>query len=130
QQVSIESVVRGIGVAHVSVIKPYNVKKSIAAVKEAIAHEGVSVIIARQNCVLFDKSLKKLVGRPFYVSDRCKDHRVCINELGCPAFYVKDGRVGIDAAICTGCGVCAQICPEHAILPLKKKEQAETEATL
>jgi len=122
QQVSIESVVRGVGVAHVSVIKPYNVKKSIAAVKEAIAHEGVSVIIARQSCVLFEKSLKKSVGRPFYVSDRCKDHRACINELGCPAFYVKDGRVGIDAAICTGCGVCAQICPEHAILPLKKKE--------
>ena len=122
QQVSIESVVRGIGVAHVSVIKPYNIKKSIAAVKEAISHDGVSVIIARQNCTLFDKSLKKLVGRPFYISDRCKNHRICINELGCPAFYVENDQVKIDATLCTGCGVCAQICPEHAILPLKKND--------
>jgi len=122
QQVSIESVVRGIGVEHVSVIKPYNVKKSIAAVKEAISHDGVSVIIARQNCTLFDKSLKKSVGRPFYVSDRCKNHRICINELGCPAFYVENDQVRINSALCTGCGVCAQICPEHAILPLKKAE--------
>ncbi|MBS3758822.1 MAG: indolepyruvate ferredoxin oxidoreductase subunit alpha [Desulfobacterales bacterium] len=122
QQVSIESVVRGIGVEHVSVIKPYNVKKSIAAVKEAISHDGVSVIIARQNCTLFDKSLKKSVGRPFYVSDRCQNHRLCINELGCPAFYIENDRVQIDSTLCTGCGVCAQICPEHAILPLKKNQ--------
>lgn len=122
QQVSIESVVRGIGVEHVSIIKPYNVKKSVAAVREAISHEGVSVIIARQNCTLFDKSLKKSVGRPFYVSDRCRNHRICINELGCPAFYVENDRVRIDSTLCTGCGVCAQICPEHAILPLKENK--------
>ncbi len=121
QQVSIESVVRGIGVEHVSVIKPYNVKKSIVAVKEAISHDGVSVIIARQNCTLFDKSFKRSVGRPFYVSDRCKNHRLCINELGCPAFYVENDRVRINSTLCTGCGVCAQICPEHAILPFKQK---------
>ena len=122
QQVSIESVVRGIGVEDVSIIKPYNVKKSIATVKEAISHDGVSVIIARQSCTLFEKSLKKSVGRPFYVSDRCKNHRICINELGCPAFYVENDQVRINSALCTGCGVCAQICPEHAILPLKKAE--------
>jgi indolepyruvate ferredoxin oxidoreductase alpha subunit len=120
QQVSIESVVRGIGVEHVCTIKPYNVKKSIAALREAISHDGVSVVIARQNCTLFDKSLKQLVGRSFYVSDRCRNHRHCIGELGCPAFYVEGARVQIDPAICTGCGVCAQICPERAILPLKK----------
>ena len=39
-QISIEAVVRAIGVQHVTVIKPYKVRKSIEAVKEAIAHEG------------------------------------------------------------------------------------------
>ena len=39
-QVPVESVVRGIGVPHVSVIRPYNVKKSIAAIREAIDHPG------------------------------------------------------------------------------------------
>ena len=118
-RVSIESVVKGIGVDHVAVIRPYNVKKSIAAIKEAIDFKGVSVVIAQQSCTLLDKSLKRLTGKPFCVGDRCKNHRNCINELGCPAFYVEGDRVHINAALCTGCGVCAQVCPEHAIVPLK-----------
>jgi indolepyruvate ferredoxin oxidoreductase alpha subunit len=27
--------------------------------------------------------------------------------------------VHIDPDICTGCAVCAQVCPEHAIIPIK-----------
>jgi len=81
-QISIESVVKGLGVEHISVIKPYNVKKSTAAIKEAIEHKGVSVIIAKQGCTLFEKSLKKHVGKHFYVSDKCKNHRNCINDPG------------------------------------------------
>jgi indolepyruvate ferredoxin oxidoreductase alpha subunit len=118
-RVSIESVVRGIGVEHISIIKPYNVKKSIAAVKEAIDHKGVSVIIAQQGCTLFERSLQKQSGKPFYVSDKCKNHRNCINDLGCPAFFVENDKVRINPNQCSGCGVCAQICPEHAIMPLK-----------
>ncbi len=119
KRVSIESVVKGIGVDHVAVIRPYNVKKSIAAIREAIDFKGVSVVIAQQSCTLFDKNLKRLTGKPFRVGERCKNHRNCINELGCPAFYVEDDRVRINASLCTGCGVCAQVCPEHAIVPIK-----------
>ncbi|RLF99785.1 hypothetical protein DRN58_04555, partial [Thermococci archaeon] len=43
----------------------------------------------------------------------------CVNKLGCPAI-VKDGdRVYIDEKFCTGCGVCAQICPVQAIKVIK-----------
>lgn len=119
-RVSIESVVKGIGVPHVSVIRPYNVKKSVAAIREAIAFEGVSVVIARQDCVLLARSLKRKTGRPFTVDpEKCAGHRACINELACPAFYIENGRVRIDAGMCTGCSVCAQVCPENAIVPLK-----------
>ena len=122
-RVSIESLVKGIGVPHVSVIRPYNVKKSVAALKEAIAFEGVSVVIARQDCVVQARSLKKETGRPFRVDpQKCANHRNCINELACPAFYMDDDRVCIDASICTGCSVCAQVCPENAIVPVKEKK--------
>jgi indolepyruvate ferredoxin oxidoreductase, alpha subunit len=118
-QVSIESIVRGIGVGHVSVIKPYNLKKSMAALKEAIDYKGVSVVLAQEACALQIKGTEKASSRRFRVSDRCKGHGVCINELACPAFYVEAGRVQIDAALCTGCAVCAQVCPENAIVPIK-----------
>ncbi len=118
-QVSIEAVVRAVGVPHVTVIQPFKVKKSIAAVREAIEFKGVAVVIAREMCALYAKGLKLDRRRPFRVTDKCKNHRDCLNQLGCPAFYLRDDRVHIDADICMGCAVCAQICPENAILPVK-----------
>jgi indolepyruvate ferredoxin oxidoreductase alpha subunit len=118
--VDIESVVRGLGVQHVSVIRPYNLSKSIEAIKEALDFKGVSVIIAKEKCVLYAKSLKQLKGKAFEINqDKCKNHRDCINTIACPAFYLDGDRVKINADMCTGCSVCAQICPEKAIRPVK-----------
>ncbi len=119
-RISIETVVRALGVAHVSVIKPFKVKKSIEAIKSALAFEGVSVVISQETCTLYAKSLKELKGRPFFVSDKCKNHRHCVDELACPAFYLHNQQILIDPDLCVGCAVCAQICPENAILPIKK----------
>jgi indolepyruvate ferredoxin oxidoreductase alpha subunit len=118
-RVSIENIVKAIGVSHVSVIRPFNIKKSINAIKEALNFNGVSVVIARELCALYAKSLKKTGRKPFFVSEKCKNHRECINSLGCPAFFIEDNRVKINQDMCVGCAVCAQICPENAILPVK-----------
>lgn len=120
-RVVIEDVVKALGVPHITVIKPYKIKKSMEAIKEALNFKGVSVIIAKEMCTLYAKSLKKAMGKPFYVSDKCKNHRTCVNELACPAFFIEDNRVHIDPIQCVGCTICAQICPENAILPLKDK---------
>jgi indolepyruvate ferredoxin oxidoreductase alpha subunit len=119
-RVSIEAVVRALGVPHVTVIKPYKVKKSIEAIKEALQFKGVSVIISQELCVLYAASLKLPRRKPFQVSDKCRNHRVCMTRLACPAFYVWNERIKIDANLCTGCALCAQICPENAILPVKE----------
>jgi indolepyruvate ferredoxin oxidoreductase alpha subunit len=121
-RVSIENVVRAIGVPHVAVIRPYRVNKSIETLKEAIDYPGVSVIISKESCTLYAQSLKKARGKPFYINEKCKNHRECVNELACPAFYIEGQRVFINADLCTGCSVCAQICPEKAIVPVKSKE--------
>jgi indolepyruvate ferredoxin oxidoreductase alpha subunit len=119
-RVSIEAVVKAIGVKHVTVIKPYKVKKSTETIKEALNYKGVSVIISEEPCALYAKALKMPQRKPFRVSDKCKDHRECINQMACPAFYIWDEKVNIDPDLCTGCAVCAQICPENAILPVKE----------
>lgn len=121
-RLELEKVVTALGVEHVSVIKPFNIKKSVAQLKEAFAFQGVSVVIAREKCSLYAKSLKQLRGTQFQVTDRCIDHRTCITELACPAFYIDKGRVKINASLCWGCSVCAQICPERAIAPIKKEK--------
>jgi len=47
------------------------------------------------------------------LSCECK---TCINLLGCPAVILEHGRVAIDQEKCPGCGVCAQVCPNEAIV--------------
>jgi len=124
-KVSIEAVVKAIGVQHVTVVKPYKVKKSIEAIKEAVNYKGVSVIISEETCALYANALKIPRRKPFYVGDKCQNHKDCIESLACPAFYIWNDRVKIDANLCTGCAVCAQICPENAIRPVKSTAEAQ-----
>jgi len=119
--IDIEGLVKAAGVKHVSVVRPYNLKKSAAAIKEAVEFEGVSVVIAKEKCTLYAKSLKQLTGKKFQVNpEKCKDHRDCIDTIACPAFTTEGGRVRIIEDMCAGCSICAQICPENAIMPVKK----------
>jgi len=120
-RVSIEGVVRGCGVEDLHVVQPFKVKKTIEAVKASMAFDGISVIVSREYCPLFARAIgERKRTRPFHVNlNKCKDHRVCINQLACPAMYLDGDQVAIDKNLCTGCSVCAQICPENAILPVK-----------
>jgi indolepyruvate ferredoxin oxidoreductase alpha subunit len=120
-QISLEDVVRGCGVKDVHVVKPFKIRKTMEAVKAAMEYDGLSVIISREMCPLFAKATgqgKK--PRPFSINrDKCKNHRDCINLLACPAMYLDGEQVEINKYLCIGCSVCAQVCPENAILPMK-----------
>jgi len=120
-RISIENLVRGLGVEDVHVVKPFKLKKTIEAVKAAKDYNGMSVIISQEMCPLFAKATGQFKKtRPFHIShDKCKNHRDCINLLACPAMYLDGDQVEIDKNLCIGCSVCAQVCPENAILPLK-----------
>lgn len=120
-RIPLEDLVRGCGVKDVHVVKPFKVKKTIEAVKAAKEYDGVSVIISRELCPLFARATGQFKkAKPFQINPgKCKDHKVCINKLACPAMYLEDGRVTIDSNLCIGCSVCAQVCPENAILPAK-----------
>lgn len=121
-QISIEQVVRGCGVKDVRVIRPFKVKKAIEEIKGAMEYDGLSVIISKEICPLFAKATgRQKKARPFYVNhEKCKNHMDCINHLACPAMYLHEDLVEIDKDLCIGCSVCAQVCPENAILPLKE----------
>jgi indolepyruvate ferredoxin oxidoreductase alpha subunit len=110
---------RGCGVEHVEVINPLDLGNAKQAFKRALDWKGTSVVIARSPCILLEKRRLSKLGKtmPLYQVDqsKCKKCKVCIEKLGCPAFYWRGEEVWIDEALCNGCGVCTQVCKFDAI---------------
>jgi indolepyruvate ferredoxin oxidoreductase alpha subunit len=121
-QVIVEDLVRGCGVKDVHVVKPFNIKKTIESLKASLEYDGISVVISKEFCPLFAKGIGKArKAKPFTINQqKCKNHRDCINKLACPAMYLEGQAVQISKNLCIGCSVCAQICPENAIVPSKE----------
>ncbi len=118
--IDLEAVVRGLGVKHVQVVKPTNMAKTMAAVKEAMDYDGLSVVISREICPLHGRRFSKVKKPVFAVDqDKCRNHRVCLTSFACPAFYLDNEQVKIDPNLCLGCAACVQVCPERAIGPRK-----------
>lgn len=116
-----EAVVKALGVKHVQVVKPTNLKKTQAAIEEALDYDGLSVIIAREPCPLHHKRQGAGEKQVFTVDqEKCVRCRTCVRTFGCPAFQPVGDSITIDASACTGCAVCVQVCPHHAIHLLKK----------
>ncbi|MBQ6232479.1 MAG: indolepyruvate ferredoxin oxidoreductase subunit alpha [Clostridia bacterium] len=112
KQVDLELLAKAVGIDRVRVVDPFDVKAMEAAVKEEIAADEPSVIIAQRPCALL--KYVKYAGHCHVNQDTCRDCRMCM-KLGCPALTVHDGRVVIDATQCNGCGLCVNVCPFHAI---------------
>lgn len=109
-KVDIKKVLEGIGVHKVITVNPLNLKESIDAVNECEKLPGVKAIIFKSPCIAISKPDKKLA-----ISEKCIQCKKCIREIGCPALITVDGKVTIDESLCTGCGLCSQICPVLAI---------------
>ena len=112
KQVNLISLCKAIGVEHVRVCDPFDVKAFEAVVKEEVEREEPSVIIAQRPCALL-KSVK-YTGH-CKITDKCKNCKMCM-KLGCPAITLKDGGVVIDSTQCNGCGLCTNVCPFEAIV--------------
>ena len=60
-------------------------------------------------------ALVRPLGRAAVDQEKCRKCKKCIREIGCPGIVVEEGKVVIDMSQCTGCGICAEICPFDAI---------------
>ena len=126
--VKVEDVVKGIGVEHVEIVNPKNIKKTTEAFKKALEFKGPSVVVSKYPCILLENRDKRKAGKkiPVFTIDqeKCTQCKTCVSKFGCPAFYYgEDNCIYIDEQQCNGCGVCLQICPANAI-KLKKEGAA------
>jgi len=115
----VEDVVKGLGVQHIEVVNPNNLKKTMEAFKRALNYKGTSVVVSKAPCALI---LPKSVTEGSFEIDqeKCTKCNVCIEKFGCPAFYRDGDQIKIDETLCNGCGVCTQVCEANAIRRRKK----------
>ncbi len=119
--VDLEALCRSLGVEHVEVVDPYDVAATHVTLERAIKYPGPAVVITNRPCV---EAPVKVRDYPFEVDlEACIACQLCMN-IGCPSLTwtdeFHDGRrkVQIDEGTCTGCTVCAQMCPSGAIVPV------------
>ncbi len=109
--VSIESVLRGIGLTTVVTADPLQFAESVELIKQVSEEKGVKAIIFRSPCIV----LAKPKGHSKVDPAKCIGCKACVEELGCPALQFKADKASIDTTLCTGCTLCEQICPVNAI---------------
>lgn len=117
-QVSIEKICEAAGVKNVRIVDPNELKELEKIIREELAAEEPSVIIARRPCAL----LKSVKAKPALVIDgnACKNCKNCM-RIGCPAISISGEKPRIDGTLCVGCDLCVKMCGFGAI---KTQEEA------
>lgn len=70
---------------------------------------GFDEVVAR-----LDEDAARREAERCMVCGKCGNCAVCVEVVGCPAFYVEGG-IHIDRALCIDCRVCVSTCPNGAI---------------
>jgi len=121
--VSMEALCRSLG-ARVEVCDPFDLENSTKTLLDMMAEGGgAKVAIMRRECEL----VRSKKARPPYrvhidpekcLGEACGCNRICTRVFLCPGLIWdrKAGKSRIDEVICAGCGVCAHICPQGAIV--------------
>ena len=110
-KVSIEAILRAVGLTSVETVDPLNLEQTIQAVRTAADKPGVKAIICKSPCIAVSKPAKRLQVD----ESRCVGCKQCIRELGCPAISLKGQKAYIEPDLCFGCTICAQVCKPGAI---------------
>jgi len=128
--VNFEKLCKAIGVKHVRIVNPHDIKGTKAILKKEIERAAPSVIISQAPCVLLPSEKKRKKIPLTSDLDKCTGCTSCI-RLGCPAISwvpltpeeakklgKKDKQKGyarISVEMCNGCGQCRALCKFGAI---------------
>jgi indolepyruvate ferredoxin oxidoreductase alpha subunit len=121
--VDIESLCRSLGVP-VEICDPFDLKNTTETLLNMMTDGGgPRVVIMRHECELVrgrkgKSQYKAHVDQDKCVGEACGCDSLCTRVFLCPGLILdrKTGKAKIDDVICTGCGVCAAICPRGAIV--------------
>jgi indolepyruvate ferredoxin oxidoreductase alpha subunit len=119
--VDFEDLARSMGVDHVYVVDPYDLKQVETALRASLEADGPAVIVAQRECALLPEVRSEWTAIEVN-PERCNGCGLCF-RVGCPALIASEERdpktnrplAWIDPLLCTGCEICAQVCARGAI---------------
>lgn len=130
-EIDIESLVKTLGIKLVKSVDAFKVEEVESTLKEWINTDEPAVLITKGDCALLPSARKR--WRPIKIdSEKCNGCTLCF-RIGCPAI-IKSEKLDekfnrplaeIDPLLCTGCEICAQICPRNAIMFRSQMEDKE-----
>ncbi len=113
-KINLEALAKACGFNMVTVVDPYDLAATEAAIKTALAADEPAMVIARRPCAL----LKTVKAEPALAVDtaKCTGCKMCM-KIGCPAirFDSDTKKAVVDETLCVGCGVCTQMCKFGAL---------------
>lgn len=111
-RVDIAALCYAVGVKRVFTVDPFDMAAMRDLIKQEVAVREPSVIIAKRPCALIIKH----DGTIYLIDhDKCVGCKMCM-RVGCPAISHVNKKSTVNAALCVGCGVCAQVCKFGAIV--------------
>jgi indolepyruvate ferredoxin oxidoreductase alpha subunit len=122
KEIEIEPLVRALGFEKVLTLPAYDVNAIEKTLKEWVKSDEPAVLITREECALLPAAQKRWLPLEV-IPEKCNGCTLCF-RVGCPAI-LKSEQLDpkthrplalIDPLLCTGCEICAQICPRDAIL--------------
>jgi indolepyruvate ferredoxin oxidoreductase alpha subunit len=118
--IDMEALCRTLG-CRVEVRDPFDIKETSATLRELMRDEnGVKVLILRRKCELVRMRQEQTYPYKIWVDhEKCKGDKCgyCYKVFQCPgiSWDKESDKAQLQAAVCVGCGVCADICPNEAI---------------
>ncbi len=119
--IEVERVCQAIGF-EVKTLDPFDLTATESAILVALRSGQPQVLIFKRTCALValkksGKAYRVRVEEERCIGEACGCGRYCTRVFKCPGLIWNPvtGKAEIDEVICTGCGVCADICPEQAI---------------
>ncbi len=113
----IAEIAKAVGVRRVQIVDAYDLVKLENVLTEELDTPEPSVVIVRGPCLI---NAKLVNAKTYAVNENCKACGMCF-KLGCPAIVRSETRpdgkftAAIDATLCSGCALCAQVCKFNAI---------------
>ncbi len=130
---------RSMGVKHIQVVDPYDVKATRKAFLKALdsPEKGPRVLVARGECALEVGRRQRAADRERLARGRpvayerlgvdaalCREDRSCVRPNGCPALTLaptpsplREDPVTTITAACTGCRLCGELSHALALCP-------------